>query len=160
DREASDLYLTAGAAPSLRIHDVVHPLSTEKLSNQDVLCFLRQIISEENIAEFESTLEYNTAINWKGKARFRINVFRQQQQAGIVLRLIRAEIPTLAELELPPLYGDLVMEKRGLILLVGPTGSGKSTSLASMLEHRNIHGAGHIVTIEDPVEFIHEPRNC
>jgi twitching motility protein PilU len=157
---ASDLYLTVGAMPSMRFEGQIKSHGTEKLVEDDIRTFLKTIVSDEIIEEFESTLEYNTAINWKGRARFRVNLFRQRQYTGIVLRRIQTVIPTLESLKLPQIYADLIMEKRGLILVVGPTGSGKSTSLASMLNHRNHHGDGHIVTIEDPVEFILEHKNC
>lgn len=159
-KDATDLYLTVGAPPMLRFGDRIENYLSQKLSETDIQHVLKHIVSPEVIEEFQATLEYNTAINWHGKARFRINIFRQQQHTGVVMRRIRTEIPTLQSLGLPPVYGDLIMEKRGLILVVGPTGSGKSTSLASMLQHRNVNGYGHIVTIEDPVEFILEHRNC
>ncbi len=158
--DASDLYLTANAPPSLRYSAGIAPHGDVRLNEELIMNLLRQLISPDILSEFESTLEYNTAISWQGKARFRVNLFRQQQQTGAVLRRIHTDIPTLEELELPKVYADLIMERRGLILLVGQTGSGKSTSLASMIEHRNRHGSGHIITIEDPVEFIHEHKGC
>jgi len=160
DKGASDLYLTVGAPPMLRIEDRMEPCSAVKLTQEHVESILKELLSQEVIEEFASTLEFNTAINWKDQARFRINVFQQQQYTGLVLRRIRTDIPTTEELNLPSIYNDLVMEKRGLILVVGPTSAGKSTSLAAMLEYRNIHGSGHIITIEDPVEFLHTHRNC
>jgi len=160
DKDASDLYLTVGAAPMLRILDRMEPCVPEKLSQEHINAFLKELVSAEIIDEFSSTFEYNTAINWKDQARFRINIFRQQQHTGLVLRRIRSDIPTIAKLGLPPIYESLMMEKRGLILVVGPTSAGKSTSLAAMLEYRNLKGSGHIITIEDPVEFLHEHRNC
>jgi twitching motility protein PilU len=159
-RKASDLYLTVDAPPMLRISDQIFTIGKDKLSEDDVRHMLRELVSEEVIEEFESTLEYNTAFNWNDQARFRINVYKQRQFTGIVLRRIQTQIPTLDQLGLPALYADLIMEKRGLVLVVGPTGSGKSTSLASMLEHRNTSGAGHIVTIEDPIEFVHAHKGC
>ncbi|MBY0407275.1 MAG: PilT/PilU family type 4a pilus ATPase, partial [Rickettsiales bacterium] len=131
-----------------------------KLTEADVRAIVDTIVTPEAVAEFDATLEYNTAFDWHGKARMRINLFRQRQNTGIVIRRIHTEIPDLKSLKLPEIYGDLIMEKRGLILVVGPTGSGKSTTLASMLGHRNQHGYGHIVTIEDPIEFIHDHNNC
>ncbi len=160
EKGASDLYLTVGKPACLRIGNNVVNISADKLTQADVVSAMRLLVSAEIIEEFDSTLEYNTAINWQDKARFRVNLFRQRQNTGIVLRRIQSLIPSLTELNLPKVYGDLIMERRGLILIVGPTGSGKSTSLASMLEHRNINGSGHIVTIEDPIEYIIEHKNC
>lgn len=160
EKGATDLYLTVGAPPALRHGHEIQSHGSIPLTSEGVMGLLRELISEESLMEFESTLEYNTAITWKGRARFRINIFRQQQAPGVVMRRIQTVIPTLEELKLPKIYGEAVMAKRGLILVVGPTGSGKSTSLATMLEHRNRFGSGHIVTIEDPVEFVHTPRNC
>jgi len=160
DKDASDLYLTVSAPPSLRIAGLIEPLPMTKLTGSDIREILETLISPEQIEEFESTLEYNTAISWGENVRFRVNIFRQRQNIGIVLRRIHTVIPTIESLGLPAIYSDLIMEKRGLILVVGPTGAGKSTSLAAMLEHRNLHSSGHIVTVEDPIEFIHEHRNC
>jgi len=160
DKNGSDLYLTVGAPPSMRFGNQITPRGTERLTQEDVTACLNGITTPEIIEEFESTLEFNTAINWKNKARFRVNIFRQRQCTGIVLRRIQTVIPSLESLNLSKVYADLIMEKRGLILVVGPTGSGKSTSLAAMLQHRNLNGAGHIVTIEDPIEFFIEHQNC
>lgn len=156
---ASDCYFTVGAPPNFRFGNNIKSQDLARLTQDDIDVILRELLSEDAILEFESTLEYNTAIVWND-ARFRMNIFRQRKQTGIVLRRIRTDIPSIEQLELPKIYGDLVLEKRGLILLVGATGSGKSTSLASMLGHRNIHGSGHIVTIEDPIEFIHDHNKC
>ena len=156
---ASDCYFTVDAPPSFRFGNNIKAQDAPRLTSEDIDIILRELLSEDAILEFESTLEYNTAIVWN-KSRFRMNVFRQRKQTGIVLRLIRTDIPSIDQLGLPQIYGDLVLEKRGLILLVGSTGSGKSTSLAAMLGHRNINGSGHIVTIEDPIEFIHAHDNC
>jgi len=121
---------------------------------------LRDLLTPEQIVEFEEKREFNTAIV-RDDARFRMNVFKQRNHNGVVLRRIRTTIPTIEQLGLPPIYGDLIVKKRGLILVVGATGSGKSTSLAAMLGHRNIHGEpAHIVTIEDPIEFVHEHNLC
>lgn len=160
DKDASDLYLTVGAPPSIRMSHAIERIGAEPMTEENIRAIIREIITPEAISEFEATLEYNTAYDWHGKARMRINLFRQRQRTGMVLRRIRTAIPSLETLKLPAIYGNLIMEKRGLILVVGPTGSGKSTTMASMLDHRNQHGFGHIVTIEDPVEFIHDHRNC
>lgn len=156
---ASDCYFTVGSVPAFRIGHNIEGQDATRLAQADIDHILRELLPEDAILEFESTLEYNTAIVWN-EARFRMNIFRQRRQTGIVLRRIRTDIPSLEQLELPKIYGDLILEKRGLILLVGATGSGKSTSLAAMLGHRNSNGSGHIVTIEDPIEFIHEHDRC
>ncbi len=160
DKDASDLYLTVGAPPTMRMNHNIERIGDTKMNEQAIRSIINDILSPEAISEFDATLEYNTAFDWEGKARMRINLFRQRQNTGMVIRRIRTEIPSLESLKLPATYGDLIMEKRGLILVVGPTGSGKSTTLASMLGHRNQHGYGHIVTIEDPIEFIHDHNNC
>lgn len=160
DNGASDMYLTVGAPPSLRFGNRIEHIVDMRLSEQNIRDFLNEIISADAIEEFDSTLEYNTAIAWQNAHRFRVNVFRQRQNTGVVLRRIRSDIPSIESLNLPKTYSDLIMEKRGLILVVGPTASGKSTSLAAMLEYRNNNGSGHIVTIEDPVEFILEHKKC
>ena len=121
---------------------------------------MRALLSESNMDEFESTLEFNTSIQWNEFARFRINAYRQQQHNAMVIRRIQTDIPTPQELHLPKAYTDLIMKKRGLVLVVGPTGSGKSTSLAAMIDYRNTNGNDHIITIEDPVEYLHRHKNC
>lgn len=156
---ASDCYLTIGSSPMLRIHDEIKEQNNYKLNQTDIENILKSLLTEDAILEFESTLEYNTAIVWNNM-RFRINVCRQRKSTSAVLRRIRTQIPTLEELKLPKIYGDLILEKRGLILLVGGTGTGKSSSLAAMLDHRNKNGSGHIITVEDPIEFIHENNKC
>lgn len=159
-RKASDLYLTHDCAPALRIGDKIEPIGETPLDDDTLLTLLEQVTQEHQRDEYFSTLELNTALNWKDTSRFRVNVMRQQSHVGIVIRRIQMEIPSLEELTLPSIYGQLVTMKRGLILIVGPTGSGKTTSLAGMIGHRNLHGSGHVVTIEDPIEFVHQHNNC
>lgn len=159
-KKASDLYLTYSCPPSLRITDRIEPQTNQPLTDEDLDRYMRQIVTEAQIDEFESTLELNTAIAWQGRARFRINVFKQQQHVGIAIRRIQTDIPTIESLGLPKPYSDLIGLKRGLILVVGPTGSGKTTSLAAMVGHRNSHGNGHIITIEDPIEYVHAHKQC
>lgn len=159
--EASDLYLTVGCKPMLRVNDrimplVQHPVLTVELIEES----MQALLTEEQIDEFGATHELNTALQWRDQARFRINVFHQQQLPGLVLRRIKTKIPTGDELGLPPIYNELIMQKRGLVLVVGPTGSGKSTSIAAMIGHRNTHGSGHVITVEDPIEFVHEHKGC
>lgn len=160
ERNATDIYLTVGSPPTLRFGSQMEAYAEAKITDEDMKHALQSLVGVDAVEEFASTLEYNTAINWKNAARFRINIFRQRQHSGMVLRRIQTNIPSLQSLDLPPIYADLIMEKRGLILVVGPTGSGKSTSLASMLQHRNLNGSGHIVTIEDPIEYLLEHKNC
>jgi twitching motility protein PilU len=154
-RRASDLYLTHDCVPSLRIDDAIVTYSDKPLSDDDLFNYLEQLLTPEQLDEFRSTFELNLALNFNEAARFRINVFRQQAHDGIVIRRIENNIPSIESLNLPPLYGELALMKRGLILVAGPTGSGKSTSLAAMVGHRNAHTPGHIITIEDPIEFVH-----
>jgi twitching motility protein PilU len=158
--KASDLYLTYASAPCFRIDDEIKPYHEATLTDEDIQCFLEQLLSAEQLDEFHSTLELNVAHHFDHFARFRINAFRQQGHNGIVIRRIETIIPTIESLNLPPIYSDLVMMKRGLILVSGQTGSGKSTSLAAMVAHRNAHGSGHIITVEDPIEFVHQHQKC
>ena len=159
-RRASDLYLTHACPPSLRVAESIEYQGDSVLGDDDIRRFIDQLLTPAQKDEFESTLELNTAISWKEESRFRINVFRQQQHDGLVIRRIQNEIPTIESLGLSPIYADLILAKRGLILVVGPTGSGKSTSLAAMVGHRNRHGDGHIITVEDPIEFVHRHGRC
>lgn len=159
-RKASDLYLTFGSPAALRVGDSIATVSQRSLADEDLEYYLTQLLTPMQRDEFDSTMELNTGLQWEGGARFRVNVYRQQNHSAIVIRRIQMEIPTLESLGLPPLYGDMVMHKRGLVLLVGQTGSGKTTSLAAMVGHRNRNGAGHIITVEDPIEFVHAHYNC
>ena len=159
-QQASDIYLTYGTPPCLRVGDKITPYRPEVLDDITLEYFLSTLLSEQELNEFESTLEINTSVNWQNRARFRINAYRQQQHTALVIRRIETQIPEAEALGLPKAYQELAMLKRGLILIVGQTGCGKSTSLAAMLHHRNLHGTGHIITIEDPIEFIHTPINC
>lgn len=160
EKRASDLYLTFGSPASLRINDDIVAQNDHRLSDDDIEVYLQGLLNETQRDEFDSTMELNTALLWNNSARFRINIFRQQAHIGIVVRRIEMQIPTVSELGLPSIYGDLIMQKRGLVLIAGPTGSGKSTSLAAMIGHRNSHGSGHIITVEDPIEFVHQHQNC
>lgn len=156
----SDLYVTAHAAPMWRGDDGFKALEDSPLSAEDVDGIISSFLNDKQKAEFDETGEFNMALVMDGVGRFRLNLFRQRQMPGIVARIIRSEIPTLESLKLPNLLGDLVMEKRGLIFVVGGTGSGKSTTLAAMIGHRNTSAPGHIITIEDPVEFVHDHKEC
>lgn len=157
---ASDLFLTEGCSPSLRIEDRISPLNEPPLSQSDIEALIESMLNEDQLDEFRSTLELNVALELKSGERFRVNVFRQRYSSGMVIRLIKSAIPTIEGLGLPQVYKDLIMKKRGLILMVGASGAGKSTSMAAMLGYRNKHGEGHIISIEDPIEFVHEHQKC
>ncbi len=159
-QRASDLYLTVGTPAALRVNDTISPQNDYALTDADVQHYVASLLTDMQRDEFESTLELNTALVWSDAARFRINLFRQQAHTAIVIRRIEMRIPSLNDLSLPNVYADLIMQRRGLVLIAGPTGSGKSTSLAAMVGHRNEQGNGHIVTVEDPIEFIHRHNNC
>ena len=156
----SDMFITAGAAPSMKVDGTMKPLSNQTLSPQHTQVLVSAIMNDKQRAEFEATQECNFAISLPGVSRFRVNAFTQRGSAGAVLRVIRSEIPEFDDLNLPPILKDISMTKRGLVIFVGATGSGKSTSLAAMVGHRNEHSHGHIITIEDPIEFVHNHRNC
>ncbi len=159
-KNGSDLFLTADFPPAFKIDGRVQPISNVPLTAQHTLELARALMNDRQAAEFESHLEVNFAISPTGIGRFRVNAFMQQGKVGIVLRTIKMEIPSLEELQLPGVLSDLSLTKRGLIIVVGATGSGKSNTLAAMLGHRNEKTYGHIVTIEDPVEFVHPHKNC
>lgn len=154
-RNASDLYLTVGRPPTLRCDDDMIDLSPDNMSVDDVNAVLNAILTSRQRREYEANNELNNALDMGEYGRYRVNVMRQRQMPAMVIRRIISEIPELSDLKLPPILGDLVMEKRGLILLTGMTGSGKSTTLASMIDKRNHEVEGHIVTIEDPIEYYH-----
>ena len=159
-RKASDLFLTAGFAPALKIDGEITAISKTVLTQIHTLTLARSIMNDKQAAEFERTNECNFAINPPGTGRFRCSAFMQQNNVGIVIRTINTTIPRFEELMLPPILRDIVMAKRGLVIFVGATGSGKSTSMAAMIDHRNRNSRGHIISIEDPIEFVHEHRNC
>jgi twitching motility protein PilU len=156
----SDLFITAGFAPALKVDGEIASVTPKPLSMEHATLMVRSLMNEQQVAEFEATQECNFAIQARGVGRFRVSAFVQRGSAGAVLRVINTNIPTLQELELPQTLADLVMQKRGLILMVGATGSGKSTSMAAMLGVRNQHSHGHIVTIEDPIEYMHSHGGC
>lgn len=157
---ASDLFLIVGSPPSLRIEGKIKKLSDKIVTQEYLDGVVKSVLQEDQKYEFESNLELNVALAFDKVNRFRANFFRQMHNSGLVIRRIKVKIPTTDELKLPSIYKDTIMEKRGLILMVGGTGAGKSTSLASMLEYRNENGSGHVITVEDPIEFIHEHKNC
>ena len=159
-KKASDLFITANFPPAMKIDGKMTPVSSQALNSQHTKELARAIMNDKQAAEFESTKECNFAINPGGIGRFRVNAFVQQQQVGMVLRTITTKIPVFDELGLPQVLKDVVMSKRGLVIFVGGTGSGKSTSLAAMIGYRNENSHGHIITIEDPVEYVHPHINC
>jgi twitching motility protein PilU len=154
EKKASDLYLSAGAPITIRINGVAIPLNQEKLSPAAVLALLKEVLNERQLNTLEDDQELNTGIPVQGIGSFRLSAFRQRGTVSAVLRYIPNEVPTLNSLDLPDILGELVMEKRGLVLMVGATGSGKSTSLAAMIDYRNEQKAGHILTFEDPIEYL------
>ena len=159
-KNGSDLFISAGFPPACKIHGRMTPMSSQTLSGEQTNILVRSIMNDRQVRDFDAHKECNFAISPKGIGRFRVNAFVQQGLSGAVLRTINAGIPTLDELKLPPVLKEVVMNKRGLVLMVGGTGSGKSTSLAAMLGHRNANSYGHIITIEDPVEYVHPHVNC
>lgn len=160
DQEASDLFITAGMPPSVKVNGKMTPLSKTVLSADQSLQIVQSTMNEKQVQEFEEERECNYAIQSPIAGRFRVSAFYQRNQAGMVLRRIETNIPTCEELKLPDVVKELAMTKRGLIIFVGATGTGKSTSLASMIGHRNRNSKGHIISIEDPIEFVHEHAGC
>ena len=158
DEGGSDLYLTTGAPPSAKFQGELRPLSDERLSPGYTRDLAYELMDAQQAHEFNETLEMNLAISVAGVGRFRVNIFRQRNEVGMVIRYIVVDIPSMQALGLPAIAADLITRKRGLLLVVGATGSGKSTTLASLIDHRNSTMGGHIVTIEDPVEFIHRHK--
>jgi twitching motility protein PilU len=159
-QKASDLFITAGFPPAFKVDGTMTPVSQQVLTPQHTMVLANSVMNDRQAAEFETSHECNFAISPAGIGRFRVNVFMQQQRIGMVLRTITTKIPDLTQMGMPEVLKDVAMTKRGLVLLVGATGSGKSTTLAAMLGHRNQNTYGHIITIEDPVEFVHEHINC
>ena len=157
---ASDGFVSSGAPPSVKVDGQVLPIVEESLSEDEARAMVLSTMSEKQQEEFLRTHECNFALAREGVGRFRVSAFVQREQCGMVLRLINTDIPEIEPLGLPPIIKDLAMTKRGLVIFVGATGTGKSTSLASMVGYRNQHSRGHIISIEDPIEFLHEHGNC
>ena len=159
-KKASDLFITAGYPPAIKLDGKMTPVANQQLTPQHTAELTRAMMNDKQAGEFEASKECNFAINPGGIGRFRVNAFVQQGRIGMVLRTITTTIPKFEDLNLPPVLKDVVMSKRGLVIFVGGTGSGKSTSMASMIGYRNENSYGHIITIEDPVEYVHEHKNC
>ncbi len=159
-RNGSDLFLTAEFPPAVKVDGRINKVSPQPLTGQHTLQLARAVMNDKQAAEFEKTKECNFAISPQGIGRFRVNAFLQQGHVGLVFRTIPQTLPTIDTLKLPKVLKDVAMTKRGLVIFVGATGSGKSTSLAAMVDHRNENSYGHIITIEDPVEFVHPHKNC
>jgi twitching motility protein PilU len=159
-RNGSDLFLTGDFPPAVKVDGKIAKVSPQPLTAAHTLALARSIMNDKQAAEFERTKECNFAISPPGVGRFRVNAFIQQGKVGMVLRVIPQTLPTIESLGVPPVLAEVVMAKRGLVILVGATGSGKSTTLAAMINHRNENSYGHIITIEDPVEFVHPHKNC
>ena len=159
-KKASDLFITAGFPPAIKLDGKMSPVANQPLTPQHTSELARAIMNDRQAAEFEATKECNFAINPADIGRFRVSAFIQQSRVGMVLRTIVSAIPKFEDLGLPSVLKDVVMSKRGLVIMVGATGSGKSTSLAAMVGYRNENSYGHIITIEDPIEFVHDHKNC
>lgn len=158
DKNASDLFFTVGALINMKVEGIIQPVGKSPLSSKQSRELAYSVMTNKQQKEFDENLELNVGVSMQGLGRFRINVFRQKSEVSMVVRYIKSEIPTLEQLNLPQVLKDIIMELRGLVLVVGATSSGKSTSLASMINYRNENHRGHILTIEDPIEFIHEQK--
>lgn len=156
----SDLFISVDFPPSIKTHGTMKALSQQRLTGDLTRAFALSLMNERQCAEFEAELECNFAISLPDVCRFRVNVFVQQQNVGMVIRTIASEIPSIDKLGLPDVLREIIMTKRGLVLVVGGTGSGKSTTLAAMIDHRNSSAPGHIITVEDPVEYVHKNKQC
>ena len=160
EQDGSDLFITAGFPPAIKIKGVMTPLSQHPLSPEDAQTITQAVMNDKQLKQYEETKECNFAIAPAGLCRFRVNAYVQQGMSGLVMRVIASEIPTIDSLGLPAIMKDIIMTKNGLVVMVGGTGSGKSTSMAAMLDHRNEHSFGHIITVEDPIEYVHPHKNC
>lgn len=158
DHDASDLFFSVGAPVNIKIEGHTKNIGDKPLSSQDARTLAYSIMNDDQVSTFEANLELNMAISMSDLGRFRVNIYRQRGETGMVIRYIQNKIPSIESLGLPVILKKIIMEKQGLILVVGATGSGKSTTLASMIDYRNEHKHGHILTIEDPIEFVHEHK--
>jgi twitching motility protein PilU len=158
ERNASDIYLTEGLPPMYRIEGVTQPVGAAPFTNEMLESLANDVMRDKQKKEFEENNEMNLALFYPDMGRFRVNIFRQRGNVGFVIRQIKVEIVPIDKLGLPPIVKDIIMSKRGLVIVVGATGSGKSTSLAAMIDHRNMNSPGHIITVEDPIEFVHKHK--
>ena len=160
EKEGSDLFITVGFPPAIKVHGKISPVSKTELTPDNTKALAYAVMNDKQLKEFEATKECNFALNPVGVGRFRANAFVQQSHCGLVMRTIETEVPNLDKLKLPSVMKHICMTKRGLVIMVGGTGSGKSTSLAAMIDYRNENTFGHIITIEDPIEYVHPHKNC
>jgi len=160
EKEGSDLFITVGFPPAIKVHGKITPVSKTELTPENTKALAYAVMNDKQLKEYEATKECNFAVNPVGVGRFRANAFIQQSFCGLVMRTIETDIPNLDKLKLPEVLKDIVMTKRGLVIMVGGTGSGKSTSLAAMIDYRNENTFGHIITIEDPIEYVHPHKSC
>ena len=160
EKEGSDLFITVGFPPAIKVHGKISPVSKTELTPDNTKALAYAVMNDKQLKEFEATKECNFALNPVGVGRFRANAFVQQSYCGLVMRTIETEVPNLDKLKLPSVMKHICMTKRGLVIMVGGTGSGKSTSLAAMIDYRNENTFGHIITIEDPIEYVHPHKNC
>ena len=160
EKKSSDMFITDGFPPAMKIDGKIAPVGEDTLLSDDTKALCSAIMNDRQVKEFEATKECNFAISPKGIGRFRVNAFVQQGSNGLVIRAIETEIPNIDKLGLPEVMKDIIMTKRGLVIMVGGTGSGKSTSLAALIDHRNANSHGHIITIEDPIEYVHPHKGC
>ena len=160
EKDGSDLFITVGFPPAMKIHGKVTPVSKTKLTPENAKSLCQAIMNDKQLKEFEATKECNFAVAPEGIGRFRANAYIQQGYSGLVLRVIETDVPNIDKLKLPEVLKDVVMTKNGLVIMVGGTGSGKSTSLAAMIDYRNDNTYGHIITIEDPIEYVHPHKKC
>tara|TARA_Y100001935_G_scaffold254881_1_gene265473 strand:+ start:3374 stop:4540 length:1167 start_codon:yes stop_codon:yes gene_type:complete len=160
EKKSSDMFITDGFPPAMKIDGKIVPVGEHALLSDDTKALCSAIMNDRQLKEFEATKECNFAISPKGIGRFRVNAFVQQGSNGLVIRAIETEIPNIDKLGLPAVMKDIIMSKRGLVIMVGGTGSGKSTSLAALIDHRNANSHGHIITIEDPIEYVHPHKGC
>ena len=160
EKQGSDLFLTVGLPPAMKLDGQIRPVSDTALTPENTEALVYAVMNDKQLKEYEATKECNFAVAPLGIGRFRCNAFIQQGACGLVMRVLETEVPSIDQLGLPPVLKDVVMSKNGLVIVVGGTGAGKTTSIAAMLDHRNAHSHGHIITIEDPIEFVHPHKNC
>jgi len=160
EKSASDVYLTVASPPMYRIEGIIQPVGDHTFTPQDLETLAKSIMNERQWQQFNERLEMNLAVSLPRVSRFRVNVFRQRGSVGMVVRRVKVEIQSVHELGLPPVLKEIAMTKQGLVLVVGATGSGKSTTLAAMIDHRNSNSPGHIISVEDPIEFVHRHKRC